>query len=54
MNKEKIIYKCKVGGVVGRVGKAFAMCNKSGLGDKCAAHGNYKCQHKERSTNNAK
>lgn len=42
----KLIYKCKVNGVVGKVGKAFAMCSKSGIGDRCAAHGNVKCKHK--------
>lgn len=42
----KVIYKCAGGGCLGRVGKAFAMCSKSGKGDRCAAHGNTKCEHK--------
>lgn len=42
----KVIYKCKVNGCLGRVGKCFALCAKSGIGDKCSAHGNYKCEHK--------
>ncbi|URQ87693.1 hypothetical protein J8Z28_07585 [Pseudoalteromonas sp. SCSIO 43088] len=39
-------YKCQVDGVLGKVGKAFALCGKSGVNGKCSAHGNYKCEHK--------
>ena len=39
-------YKCRVDGVLGKVGKAFALCGKAGVNSKCASHGNYKCEHK--------
>ena len=39
-------YKCRVDGVLGKVGKAFALCGKAGVNSKCAAHGNFKCEHK--------
>lgn len=40
--------KCKVDGVLGKVGKAFGICAKAGVNGKCCAHGNYKCEHKEK------
>lgn len=45
-SNRKVIYKCAVSGCLGRIGKAFALCAKSGTGGKCAAHGNKKCEHK--------
>ena len=42
----KVIYKCKVDGMLGKVGKYGAICAKSGVNGRCAAHGNYKCEHK--------
>jgi len=44
----KVIYKCKVNGSLGRVGKYSSMCGLSRMGGFCGAHGNKKCQHKER------
>lgn len=48
MSKKKIIYKCKVDGGLGRVGKYGAICGKSKVGGGCGAHGNTKCEHKVR------
>lgn len=44
----KIIYKCKVNGIVGRMGKALACCPKIKCGSEslCGAHGNTKCVYK--------
>ena len=44
----KIIYKCKVDGVVGRQGRYTAICGKIKFGNDsvCGAHGNTKCTHK--------
>ena len=46
----QVIYKCKVNGVVGRMGKYTALCVKIKCGSDsiCGAHGNKKCEHKER------
>ena len=43
-------YKCKVNGCLGRFGKGFAMCGLNRVGDNsiCGAHGNTKCEHKEK------
>lgn len=45
-----ITYKCKVDGVLGKVGKYSAICGKIKCGDDsiCGAHGNKKCEHKVR------
>ena len=42
----RLIYKCKVDGVLGRFGKSWGVCAKSGVNGRCAAHGNFKCEHK--------
>ena len=44
----KVIYKCKVDGDLGRIGKFGAMCAKYKLNGDCGAHGNKKYEHKER------
>lgn len=46
----KLIYKCKVNGIVGRQGRYSAVCGKikCGSGSICGAHGNTKCVHKEK------
>lgn len=47
-------YKCKVDGVVGRVGKCIGICPKSVVNGYCGAHGNTKCEHKEKLNKDAK
>lgn len=44
----KIVYQCAVNGVVGKAGKAIALCGKHKLKGGCGAHGNTKCEHKVR------
>lgn len=46
MLMSKLIYKCKVDGVLGGSGRSLGLCANSGVDGKCAAHGNYKCEHK--------
>lgn len=46
INKRKIIYQCNVNGVLGKAGKAVALCGKHKLKGGCGAHGNTKCEHK--------
>ncbi len=45
-DKGRVIYKCKVGGDLGRTGRYVAICGKSKAGGGCGAHGNTKCEHK--------
>lgn len=46
--KSRIVYQCAVNGVVGKAGKAIALCGKHKLKGGCGAHGNAKCEHKVR------
>lgn len=50
----KIVYQCAVNGVVGKAGKAIALCGKHKLKGGCGAHGNTKCEHKVRLEKDAK
>ncbi len=52
MRKDKVIFKCKVGGYLGHVGKYAALCGKIKVGndDICGAHGNTKCEHRVKVT----
>jgi|GEM_PF-5277245 len=45
-NKSKVIYQCNVNGVLGKAGKAIALCGKHKIKGGCGAHGNTKCVHK--------
>ncbi|ALS32634.1 hypothetical protein PTRA_a1418 [Pseudoalteromonas translucida KMM 520] len=46
LSMSKVIYQCSVNGVIGKAGKAVALCGKHKIKGGCGAHGNTKCAHK--------
>lgn len=53
---DKVIVKCAVNGIVGRIGKVLGLCGYVKCGDKslCGAPPDYVCKHKLTEPNNKK